>query len=113
MLKAFKLVLDTCLQAVLLPSSREFSDVSVLEVISSMEVQTLNSALVNLLDSLTAKVHKLKELVILFLNISHLSMRRLEGMGERRLLFNLFVREPCHSSRPVQGGCSCERASSK
>lgn len=60
-LKAFKLVLDTCIQAVLMLSNGEFSDVSALEVLSSMEIQTLNSALVNLLDSLTEKVHKLKE----------------------------------------------------
>lgn len=29
-------------------------------------------------------------------------MKRLEGKGERRLLFSLFVREPCHSSRPCR-----------
>lgn len=43
-----------------MPRNGEFSDVSVIEVISSMEAEGLNSTLVNLLDSLTEKVHKLK-----------------------------------------------------
>lgn len=60
MLKAVKMVLDTCIQAALLPRNGEFSNVSVLEVIPAMEAQTSNSALVTSLDSLTAKVHKLK-----------------------------------------------------
>lgn len=60
MLKAFKLVLDTYIQAARLPRNGEFSDVSVLEVISAKEAQTLNSTLVNFLDSVPVKVHKLK-----------------------------------------------------
>lgn len=53
-----------------------------------MEIEDLNSTLVNLLDSLTEKVHKLKGGRKVFFNISHLSLRRLEGKGERRLIFS-------------------------
>lgn len=114
MLKADKMVLDTCIQAALLPRNGEFSNVSVLEVIPAMEAQTLNSASSPCLTVLQQKFINWKgRKRKIFLNIPRLSMRRLEGKGERRLLFSLFVREPCHSSQPEQGGCSCEGASSK